>query len=147
MMNHASFLKHWDDFWTTGLWCPPLSKAVEGLSAEQAAWKPSPDRHSIWQLVHHLIFWREQATAVVRAVAPATEAETARRNWEPPAAITEPAWAATRRALEASQLLVRAAILAPGADHDSFIKLIPHDSYHLGQIMQLRAMQGLAPID
>jgi len=36
-------------------WQPSLSKALEGLTAAQAAWKPSPARHSIWQIVRHLI--------------------------------------------------------------------------------------------
>jgi hypothetical protein len=39
-------------------WQPPLWLAVQGLTAEQAAWKPSPERHSIWQIVRHVVCWK-----------------------------------------------------------------------------------------
>lgn len=39
-------------------WQPSLTHALSGLSAAQAAWKPSPDRHSIWQSVRHLTLWK-----------------------------------------------------------------------------------------
>ena len=31
--------------------------ALRGLSPEVAAWKPSPDRHSIWALSLHVAYW------------------------------------------------------------------------------------------
>jgi hypothetical protein len=34
---------------------PSLVTATQALSASQAAWKPSVERHSIWQIVRHLI--------------------------------------------------------------------------------------------
>src|SRR5579871_7032841 len=39
-------------------WQPPLSGALRGLTAAEAAWKPAPPRHSIWQIVRHLILWK-----------------------------------------------------------------------------------------
>ena len=33
---------------------PALLETLVGLTAEQAAWKPAPDRNSIWQIVDHL---------------------------------------------------------------------------------------------
>src|SRR5207302_2852007 len=30
-------------------WQPSLKEALEGLTAAQAAWKPAPEPHSIWQ--------------------------------------------------------------------------------------------------
>jgi hypothetical protein len=39
-------------------WQPPLSGALAGLTAAQAAWKPAPARHSIWRIVRHLIRWK-----------------------------------------------------------------------------------------
>ncbi len=39
-------------------WQPSLKEALEGLTAAQAAWKPTPERHSIWQIVRHLILWK-----------------------------------------------------------------------------------------
>src|SRR2546429_9421574 len=39
-------------------WQPSLTEALEGLTAAQAAWKPAPERNSIWQIVRHLILWK-----------------------------------------------------------------------------------------
>ena len=36
-------------------WQPPISVAVKGLTAAQAARKPAPAQHSIWQIVRRLI--------------------------------------------------------------------------------------------
>ena len=40
-------------------WFVPLKIALDGVSAEQAAWK-SGDSNSIWQIVNHLIYWNER---------------------------------------------------------------------------------------
>jgi hypothetical protein len=40
-------------------WQPSLSMAVEGLNVQQAAWKPAPERHSIGQIVRHVILWKK----------------------------------------------------------------------------------------
>ena len=39
-------------------WQPSLSEALAGLTAAEAAWKPAPPRHSIWQIVRHLLLWK-----------------------------------------------------------------------------------------
>src|SRR5580765_2313927 len=44
-------------------WFVPVKIAIEGLTAEQAAWKNETDNHSIAQLVNHLIFWNKQQLA------------------------------------------------------------------------------------
>src|SRR5438876_234182 len=53
----------WSDAWTEGLWSAAWSKSINDLTPEQAAWRPPPSvggqRHSIWQQVLHMIFWRE----------------------------------------------------------------------------------------
>src|SRR3990170_1370621 len=35
-------------------WFKPVRESVQGLTAAQAAWHSGPERHSIWQMVHHL---------------------------------------------------------------------------------------------
>ena len=58
-MDRHALVEQWDEAWSEGVWWTAWSRALEGLTAEQAAWKPAPDRHSIWQLVNHMAFWRE----------------------------------------------------------------------------------------
>ena len=31
---------------------------LRGVQPEQAVWKPAPDRHSIWELVLHIAYWK-----------------------------------------------------------------------------------------
>jgi len=59
----------------------PLSLTVAGLTAEQAAWKPGPERHSIWQIVRHLIRWKEGVLVALEG-APRPYREISDRDWE-----------------------------------------------------------------
>jgi hypothetical protein len=35
-----------------------LRGAIRGLSLDQAAWRPGPARHNIWELVLHAAYWK-----------------------------------------------------------------------------------------
>ena len=145
-MERESLLNHWDEAWTSGLWYAPWSRVLEGLTAKQAAWSPAAGRHSIWQIVNHMIFWREYE---VRALVDDTLSaeERSRRNFESPAAIDEEAWAAAKATFARSQQQMRDAIANEKNSIERLQYLIFHDSYHVGQITFLRSMQGLGPIE
>ena len=51
-------------------WYVPASKAVAGMTFEQAAWHQG-DNHSVAQLVNHLTFWNSQQLAKFRGEKPA----------------------------------------------------------------------------
>lgn len=137
----------WQKAWAEGLWHVGWDKALEGLSAQQAAWKPAPQRHSIWQVLHHILFWREYTLRAMAGDKPG-EAEIERRNWEEPAEVSEDAWQAARRRFADSHRQIQEAIGGAGdKDLERLSHYIPHDSYHVGQIMALRGLQGLAPMD
>jgi hypothetical protein len=38
-----------------------LRGSIRGLTARQAAWRPSPKRHNIWELVVHSAYWKYAA--------------------------------------------------------------------------------------
>ena len=43
-------------------WYAPFKHAIEGLTAEQAMWKPpSEETNTIWENVNHLIYYKELA--------------------------------------------------------------------------------------
>jgi uncharacterized damage-inducible protein DinB len=155
-MDRQALLDQWDELWQTGLWAAPLSKAVEDLTPLQAAWKPElpvgegAARHSVWQILHHMIFWREVALRRAHGGPGPTDEEAASRNFDAPtgpAETTESNWSRSRQQLADTQQQVHAAIADPSTALDRLRHLAAHDSYHLGQIMLLRAMQGLAPIE
>jgi len=146
LMERESLVTMWEEAWAEGLWAAPWSKAVDGLTPEQVTWKPQPERHSIWQIVHHILFWREYTFRRLAGERP-EQAEVDRRNWEEPVEVSAAAWEATRRRFaESHQKIVRT---LRGAENrlSRFAYHLPHDNYHVGQIMYLRAMLGLAPIE
>ncbi|HZN36453.1 MAG TPA: DinB family protein [Pirellulaceae bacterium] len=140
----------WSAAWTDGLWAAAWSKSIDGLTAEQAAWKPpgvAGQRHSIWQLVLHLIFWRESWLRRLATGQKPTPDETARLNFPEIADRSEAAWAEARRRLADTQQQIAAALASVNPDADLLMHFLPHDCYHFGQINYLRAMQGLPPIE
>ncbi len=143
-------------------WQPPLGNAVKGLTATQAAWKPSGERHSIWQIVRHLIRWKQGTLEAWSGDKPDFQQLTL-GDWQE-ASGDQAAWDADvqqlfdlhaefhRRlaALGEEDLLQsvqwfqqasRPQPLAPRLMH-----AFTHDSYHAGQIQYLRALQQV-PID
>lgn len=48
-----------DDGFESRSWHGPnLLGALRGVSAEQAAWRPTPDRHNVRELVLHCAYWK-----------------------------------------------------------------------------------------
>ena len=129
---------------------PAVLEAVAGLTAQQAAWKPSPDATSIWQIVDHLAASKEWQIEILekgQAVAPA---------WtEPPG--DELAWQASVAHLKAAHLRLKAA-LAQLTDERlldyplpelsrTLLELIlssgsAHEAHHSGEMSYLRGLQG-----
>ncbi|MFO0838876.1 MAG: DinB family protein [Phycisphaerae bacterium] len=146
-MERDAFLKLWNDAWNEGLWAAAWSKSVEGLDAQQAAWQPAPDRHSIWQNVSHIIFWRQNELNRLAGRPPANEAQVAAGNFPRPKDVTPVAWNATLAELRRTQDDVARRIADPATSLERLQYLLPHDCYHMGQINYLRALQGLKAIE
>jgi DinB superfamily len=135
----------WAEAWESGFWYAPWSKALEDLTPEQATWKQYSERHSIWQIVNHVNFWREHTVRSAQGDAPSDE-EAGRRTWEDPASTGKAAWERARRQFQETHQLVLAAIRNPKNDLETLKVHLPHDSYHVGQIMFIRALLGLKPL-
>lgn len=155
-MDREHLLTLWDELWESGLWAASLSKAVEDLSPQQAAWRPDlppgeqARRHSIWQIVHHMMYWREVAVRRTMGGPSPTEEESRARNFDAPtepSEVTSANWRMTREKFGESHRLVRGVIADPALSTERIPYILAHDCYHLGQIMLLRAMQGLPPIE
>lgn len=37
---------------------PNLRGSIRGITLEEAAWRPTPDRHNIWEIVVHCAYWK-----------------------------------------------------------------------------------------
>jgi hypothetical protein len=146
-MERASLLKFWDEAWAEGLWAGAWSKSVQGLTPQQAAWKPAPDRHSSWQIVAHIVFWREHEVRMAGGGPRATDDERHRLNFPDPPAVSEAAWQSMLQRLAESQQRIRSLIADERTNLDRIRYLLPHDCYHVGQICYVRALQSLPPIE
>jgi len=156
MTERELMLAAWDDLWTNGRWAAPWRRTLEGLTAAQAAWKPGQsmsggggksDRHSIWQIVHHIVFWRGYVIDRMRGGPTLPDAEIAARTFEEPKRADDASWKKTVEAFAASQQRVREALAADSCNVDRVRGMPYHDCYHIGQIMTLRALQGLPPVE
>ena len=143
----AHIAERWDEVASDGLWAASWRASLDDLSAEQAAWSPAPGRHSIWQIVLHMVFWREVALRRAAGGPSPTEQEQARLNFPEITDASAAAWAAVRDRFYDTQAGIAAALRDPAEPNDRLTYLLPHDCYHFGQIAYVRAMQGLPPID
>lgn len=144
-MDREAVVRMWEEAWKDGIWYASWHGAVTGLNARQAAWRPQPDRHSIWQIVTHIMFWQDYTLRALAGDKP-TRDEVDRRNWEEPVEVSDRAWDETVRAFTESYQKVLAA-LKTSEKIDRLVYHLPHESYHIGQIMYVRAMQGFPPLE
>lgn len=147
-------LKHWDESLTGRLWFASWRAALADLTPAQAAWTPAPGRHSIWQILNHVTYWREVTIRKARGEkTPADDTELARENFRAPPSPTTAAWQQDVARFEAAHAALRALIVDPTTSVDPANTAnraeyhLSHDTHHLGQIMYLRALQGLKPIE
>ncbi len=148
-------VRWWNDAWTEGLWAAAWSKSVEGLTAEQAAWRPPSapgvdgPRHSIWQNVLHIVFWREMWLRRVATGQKPSKEDLATGNW-PEVNGGEAGWAEARQRLGETQKQMAAALASPelSEEHSKALAyFLPHDCYHFGQINMVRGMLGMKAIE
>jgi uncharacterized damage-inducible protein DinB len=131
---------------------PSLSEALDGVTATEAASRPVPEAHSIWEIVLHVAGWAEVALARLGPDAPAEPAE----DWPPLPEPTPEHWNEAVERLRASyerlatavenldDAALRAPVSVPGPRHSVDVMLhgvIEHGTYHSGQIALLRRAQ------
>ncbi len=132
-----------------------LAENLEGLTAVQAATRPIPGAHSIWEIVLHMTAWTSEVRRRLGGAVPAAPAEG---DWPDVGPVSEKAWreavAALRAAHEALAQAVldfpanrwqdrvggeRDAPLGTGVSFAAMVSgLLQHDGYHGGQVGLLR---------
>lgn len=137
-------LKQFQTTWNKEEWFVPVSIAVDGLTAQQAMWKPNDSSHSIGQLAYHLLFWNKQSLDKFNGRKPAAFNGD---NNETFTAFTEESWAATVKQLnEVMQGWETAIKTADEAKLQKWYATIAnintHNAYHTGQILYIRKLAG-----
>ena len=148
-MNHA-LLDLVDEAFDKKSWHGPnLRGSLRGVTTEQAAWRPGPDRHNIWELTLHAAYWkyvvRRRLTGAKRG---SFELPGSNFFLRPCEETSETAWRADIDILVAEHRKLRAVIAKLAAPTSAQAHLIrgiaAHDLYHAGQIRLLRRLCPIA---
>ena len=130
-----------------------LRGSIRGLPAKQAAWRPGPNRHNIWEIVVHCAYWkyvvRRRITGEKRGSFPLKGS-----NWfKRPENISEEAWLQDVTLLRVMHELLRKSVaglhprklqsLSPQKQFtlsQTIQGIAQHDVYHAGQIQLIKRL-------
>jgi len=125
-----------------------IMDTLASLSHKQAAAKPFREANSIWQIVNHLVSWRE---TVVKRIKGENIPSPEHNFFLPVADTSEAAWEKTITDFETSQQawLTALKVMTPGeveqvytprnqTNYELIMGILQHDAYHLGQIVILK---------
>jgi uncharacterized damage-inducible protein DinB len=137
---------------------PSVIKALSGVTTQQAAAHPIPQAHSIWQIVLHMISWKNEVRRRLGGAEPAAPVEG---DWPDVGRLDPALWSATLAKLrDAHAALVAAArklsderlgemvgtrrdpALGTGTLYVLLHGSAQHDIYHAGQISLLKKARG-----
>jgi hypothetical protein len=133
-----------------------LRGAVRRVSPAQAAWRPAPARHNVWELVVHAAYWKyavwRRLTGSARGSFPLSGSNWIRRP-AGDAGMSARAWRTDVALLDDMHRRLRATVAAlrprdlhrapPGSAVSRFALIsgvAAHDLYHAGQIQLLKRL-------
>ena len=127
---------------------PNLWQSLKGVTAEQAAWRPGPGRHNIWEVTLHAAYWKYAVRRRLQGgkrgsfVVPGSNFFLR----PGPGKRTESAWKVDKAILRREHEALREAIaqklrkpFAPKVAHMLWGVAL-HDVYHAGQSRLLRRL-------
>lgn len=129
---------------------PNLRQSLKGVSASEAAWRPAPGRHNIWELALHSAYWKYAVRRRIEGGKRGSFALKGSNFFARPQKekTTEAAWRADLALLEREHRALEAAIRRILKTAHAK-KLLPalygvafHDVYHAGQIRLLRRLMS-----
>lgn len=126
-------------------WFVPVSIAVDGLTAEQAQWKPAgKDAHSVGQLAYHIWYWDQRSLAQFKGERlPAFDGNNNETFDKFSAAEWDDLVKKLNQEMVDWETAVAQADDAKLAANASVIAHIgAHRAYHVGQILYVRKLQG-----
>ena len=118
---------------------PNLRNSIRGVTAVQAAWRPKPGQHNIWELTLHAAYWkyvvRRKLTGAKRGAFALKGSNFFPRPVGEPREVD---WKADIAILESEHRSPRAAVATLASTSPRIPHLIrgaaAHDVYHAGQI-------------
>ena len=125
-------------------WFVPITVALEGLTAEQAAWSDGTGNHSVGQLANHLLFWNERQLQKFRGE---KSSPFNGNNDETFNAFSKEQWETTVKNLnkvltDLEQTIQNADEASLKSWAETIANISAHNAYHTGQIIYVRKQQG-----
>lgn len=137
-------------------WFVAIKNALDGVTAEQAAWKPAGVDNSIWEIVSHLNFYNYAYVERFKSLTYEYLVDDNDATFTAAEGATDAAWAAEVARFDA--ILTEFRELIEAADESKFDEPVSnenpakwkvlisnintHNAYHGGQILLLRKLQG-----
>ena len=127
---------------------PNLRQSLKGVTADQAAWRPAPGGHNIWELTLHAAYWKYAARRRIEGGRRGSFALKGSNFFSRPeqGKTSEADWRRDRELLErehrALELAVQRALKTPRGKKllPTFYGVAFHDVYHAGQIRLIRRL-------
>ena len=133
-------------------WFVALKNALEGVTGEQAAWKPAGVDNSIWENVNHILFWNERWLQRYRGelnepqnVENTGTFRSDETDWD--ATLTKlyavmDEWRAKLSDITPEKLTSAVNSKDPSPWWSALAQQNIHNAYHVGQVVLLRKLQG-----
>jgi hypothetical protein len=132
---------------------PNLRGSIRGVTAAQAAWRPAPGRHNIWELTLHAAYWKYVVRRRITGEKRGSFLLEGSNFFARPVEQSEAAWKRDIAILVAEHKTLQQAVARlsldshqPGSKWRATLYLIrgaaAHDLYHAGQIRLLRRLQA-----
>jgi len=147
ILNHYDGVLNGDAWHGDAVW-----PVLDNISAEEAAARPIPSAHTIWEIVMHMAFWENVAAQRLAGLRSGLVEEL---NFPPMPAATEENWRKTLDQLRDSNRVVREALAKLDANkldeltaagkrtfYGEAHGILEHHVYHLGQVVLLKKMQA-----
>jgi hypothetical protein len=125
---------------------PNLRGAIRGVSAEEAAWRPRPGAHNIWELTLHAAYWKYVVRRGLTGEKRGSFVLSGSDFFARPVEMSESAWKNDVGILAGEHRQLRAAVAKmPAIVPQKMLHMIrgaaSHDVYHAGQIRLLRKLR------
>src|SRR5262245_21948105 len=124
---------------------PNLRSAIRGVTVEEAAWRPRPGAHNIWELTLHAAYWKYVVRRRLTGDKRGSFALPGTDFFARPVTSSESEWKKDVDILAAAHRDLRTAVAKlRGGPPEKVLHMIRgaafHDIYHAGQIRLLRRL-------
>ena len=131
---------------------PNLKQSIRGVTAKQAAWRPRPGGHNIWEVTLHAAYWKYAVRRRIDGGKRGSFALKGSNFFARPerGKLNDAAWRADKKLLEREHraLCESVARLLRTPRGEKLLRQLYgvafHDIYHAGQIRLLRRLQNAA---